>query len=153
MLIVYLLKHVSNIEALVISYTFTSRRAAQALGLPFLSPYLQSLGSDYKHGVNFATSASTVLQPNTSLFVSGISPFSLNIQINQMKQFKAKVDELHSSGMEVALYIKLDLLVKLFNYLSTDHLQKQKLYLLKNYFAHSTSSIIRAILLEIIMKF
>ncbi|GMP61243.1 hypothetical protein CsSME_00023780 [Camellia sinensis var. sinensis] len=25
---------------------------AQALGLPFLSPYLQSIGSDYRHGAN-----------------------------------------------------------------------------------------------------
>lgn len=75
--------------------------AAQALGLPFLSPYLQSIGSDYKHGVNFATSASTVILPTTSVFVSGISPFSLTIQLNQMKQFKAKVDEQKSGGNEV----------------------------------------------------
>ncbi|KAJ1414685.1 SGNH hydrolase superfamily [Sesbania bispinosa] len=66
---------------------------AQALGLPFLSPYLQSIGSDYRHGANYATLASTVLLPNTSLFVTGISPFSLAIQLNQMKQFKTKVDE------------------------------------------------------------
>ncbi|XP_057981029.1 GDSL esterase/lipase At4g01130 [Malania oleifera] len=71
---------------------------AQALGLPFLSPYLLSIGSDYRHGANYATLASTVLLPNTSLFVTGISPFSLAIQLNQMKEFKAKVDELHSAG-------------------------------------------------------
>ncbi|KAG8391905.1 hypothetical protein BUALT_Bualt01G0235600 [Buddleja alternifolia] len=71
---------------------------AQALGLPFLSPYLQSIGSDYRHGANFATLASTVRLPKTSLFVSGVSPFSLAIQLNQMKQFKVKVDELNSSG-------------------------------------------------------
>ncbi|KAJ6320264.1 hypothetical protein OIU78_015615 [Salix suchowensis] len=70
---------------------------AQALGLPFLSPYLQSIGSDYRHGANYATLASTVLLPNTSLFVTGISPFSLAIQINQMKEFKAKVHEFHSA--------------------------------------------------------
>ncbi|KAI3444459.1 hypothetical protein Pfo_001124 [Paulownia fortunei] len=71
---------------------------AQALGLPFLSPYLQSIGSDYRHGANFATLASTVRLPQTSLFVTGVSPFSLAIQLNQMKQLKVKVDELHSSG-------------------------------------------------------
>ncbi|XP_057780355.1 GDSL esterase/lipase At4g01130-like [Salvia miltiorrhiza] len=70
----------------------------QALGLPFLSPYLQSVGSDFRHGVNFATSASTVLQPNTSLFVSGVSPFYLAVQINQMKHFKARVEEFKSQG-------------------------------------------------------
>lgn len=71
---------------------------AQGLGLPFLSPYLQSIGSDFRHGANYATLASTVLLPNTSLFVTGISPFSLAIQLNQMKEFKAKVDESHSRG-------------------------------------------------------
>ncbi|KAH7519519.1 hypothetical protein FEM48_Zijuj08G0045100 [Ziziphus jujuba var. spinosa] len=68
---------------------------ASALGLPFLSPYLQSIGSDYRHGANYATLASTVLLPNTSLFVTGISPFSLAIQLNQMKEFKVRVDEFH----------------------------------------------------------
>ncbi|CAI9763829.1 unnamed protein product [Fraxinus pennsylvanica] len=71
---------------------------AQGLGQPFVSPYLQSIGSDYRHGANFATLASTVLLPNTSLFVTGVSPFSLAIQLNQMKHFKVKVDELHYSG-------------------------------------------------------
>ncbi|KAK9094389.1 hypothetical protein Scep_025858 [Stephania cephalantha] len=66
---------------------------AQALGLPFISPYLRSIGSDFRHGANYATLASTVLLPNTSLFVTGISPFSLAIQINQMRDFKARVSE------------------------------------------------------------
>ncbi|KAF9622132.1 hypothetical protein IFM89_029416 [Coptis chinensis] len=39
----------------------------------------------------------TVLLPNTSLFVTGISPFSLAIQLNQMKAFKARVLELGPS--------------------------------------------------------
>ncbi|KDP28531.1 hypothetical protein JCGZ_14302 [Jatropha curcas] len=71
---------------------------AEALGFPFLSPYLQSIGSDFRHGANYATLASTVLLPNTSLFVTGISPFSLAIQLNQMKEFKVKVDEFHSTN-------------------------------------------------------
>ncbi|KAF2315239.1 hypothetical protein GH714_038549 [Hevea brasiliensis] len=71
---------------------------AQALGFPFLSPYLQSIGSDYRHGANYATLASTVLLPNTSLFVTGISPFSLAIQLNQMKEFKVKVVEFHATN-------------------------------------------------------
>ncbi|KAJ1258134.1 hypothetical protein BS78_10G051100 [Paspalum vaginatum] len=64
---------------------------AQAMGLPLLSPYLQSIGSDYRHGANFATLASTALLPNTSLFVTGISPFSLGIQLNQLKEFRNRV--------------------------------------------------------------
>ncbi|XP_022147171.1 GDSL esterase/lipase At4g01130 [Momordica charantia] len=70
---------------------------AQSLGLPFISPYLQSIGSDFRHGANFATLASTVLLPNTSLFVTGISPFSLAIQLNQMKEFKFRVHQYYSS--------------------------------------------------------
>ncbi|GFP91454.1 GDSL esterase/lipase at4g01130 [Phtheirospermum japonicum] len=76
---------------------------AQSLGLPFLSPYLQSIGSDYRHGANFATLASTVRLPHTSLFVTGVSPFSLAIQLNQMKHFKVQVDDLHSSAGKVNL--------------------------------------------------
>lgn len=72
--------------------------AAQALGIPFLSPYLQSIGSNYTHGANFATLASTVMLPNTSQFVTGISPFSLAIQLSQMKQFKARVLALGPGG-------------------------------------------------------
>ncbi|XP_061363353.1 GDSL esterase/lipase At4g01130-like [Gastrolobium bilobum] len=71
---------------------------AQALGLPFLSPYLQSIGSDFRHGANFATSASTVLMPTMSFFVSGLSPFSLEIQHSQLKQFKARVGEFYQQG-------------------------------------------------------
>ncbi|OIT31331.1 gdsl esteraselipase [Nicotiana attenuata] len=44
---------------------------AQALGLPFLSPYLQSIQA---------------------------CPFSLQIQLRQMKEFKVKVDELQHKG-------------------------------------------------------
>ncbi|XP_077226783.1 GDSL-like Lipase/Acylhydrolase superfamily protein [Tasmannia lanceolata] len=68
---------------------------AQGLGFPFLSPYLQSIESNFKYGANYATLASTVLLPNTSLFVSGISPFFLGVQLNQMKDFKVKVLQLH----------------------------------------------------------
>lgn len=71
---------------------------AQALGLPFVSPYLKSIGSNFRHGANFATLASTVLLPQTSLFVSGISPFSLAIQLNQMKELRARVHEMGRKG-------------------------------------------------------
>ncbi|KAJ8616262.1 hypothetical protein MRB53_035634 [Persea americana] len=71
---------------------------AQAFGMPFLSPYLQSINPNFKHGANFATLASTVLLPTTSLFVSGISPFSLAIQLNQMIYFQAEVVQLRQKG-------------------------------------------------------
>ncbi|KAL9304064.1 hypothetical protein ACSQ67_021327 [Phaseolus vulgaris] len=71
---------------------------AEGLGLAHLSPYLESIGSDYSHGANFASSASTVIPPIASFFLSGLSPFSLSIQLSQIKQFKARVDELHQTG-------------------------------------------------------
>lgn len=89
--------------------------AAEALGLPFISPYLQSIGSDYTHGANYATLASTVLLPNTSLFVTGISPFSLAIQLNQMKQFKTQVNEVHEQGTKSSNFPVLTLV---FNFCS-----------------------------------
>ncbi|EPS57812.1 hypothetical protein M569_17003, partial [Genlisea aurea] len=76
---------------------------AQGLGLPFLSPYLKSIGSDYRHGANFATLASTVSLPLSSLFVAGVSPFSLGIQINQWKNFKSEVDRLNDSSGKTKL--------------------------------------------------
>ncbi|XP_076941894.1 GDSL esterase/lipase At4g01130-like [Bidens hawaiensis] len=71
---------------------------AERIGIPFLSSYLKSIGSDYTHGANFATLASTVRLPQTSLFVSGLSPFALPIQVDQLKHFKAQVDSLYSQG-------------------------------------------------------
>ncbi|KAG4940194.1 hypothetical protein JHK87_044065 [Glycine soja] len=80
---------------------------AQGLGLPYLSPYLQSIGSDYTHGANFASSASTVIPPTTSFSVSGLSPFSLSVQLRQMEQFKAKVDEFHQTGTRISSGTKI----------------------------------------------
>ncbi|XP_021850789.1 GDSL esterase/lipase At4g01130 isoform X2 [Spinacia oleracea] len=64
-----------------------------AIGIPFVSPYLKAIGADFRHGANFATAASTVRLPNTSLFVTGVSPFSLAIQLNQLKELQSKVHD------------------------------------------------------------
>eukprot|EP01018_Ginkgo_biloba_P001294 Gb_16058 [translate_table: standard] len=58
---------------------------AKALGLPFLSPYLQSVASNFGHGANFAASGATVRD------TSFIAPISLTVQINQFKIFKQQV--------------------------------------------------------------
>ncbi|KAK9743119.1 hypothetical protein RND81_03G218800 [Saponaria officinalis] len=71
---------------------------AQAIGIPFISPYLKSIGADYKHGANYATAASTVRIPTTSLFVTGVGPFSLDIQLNQMKELHSTVISLQSNS-------------------------------------------------------
>lgn len=69
---------------------------AERVGLPYLSAYLNSLGSNFRHGANFATGGSTIRRQNETIFQYGISPFSLDMQIAQFNQFKARSAELFS---------------------------------------------------------
>ncbi|PWA96486.1 GDSL-like Lipase/Acylhydrolase superfamily protein [Artemisia annua] len=46
--------------------------------LPYVSAYLDTINRDYCHGANFATGGSTIRNPTESIYVAGISPFSLN---------------------------------------------------------------------------
>ncbi|XP_060958100.1 GDSL esterase/lipase At5g14450 isoform X2 [Cannabis sativa] len=63
---------------------------AKELGLPYLSAYLNSIGANFKHGANFATGGSTIRRLNESVFLNGVSPFSLDIQVVQFTQFKSR---------------------------------------------------------------
>ncbi|OVA09837.1 Lipase [Macleaya cordata] len=65
---------------------------AEELGLPYLSPYLDSLGAScgFEHGANFATGGSSVRK-------GGYSPFHLDVQISQFLQFKARINDLYST--------------------------------------------------------
>nr|DAD30772.1 TPA_asm: hypothetical protein HUJ06_009623 [Nelumbo nucifera] len=60
---------------------------AESVGLPYLSAYLDSVGSNFTHGANFATAGSTIRPQNTTLSQSGFSPFSLNVQYYQFHDF------------------------------------------------------------------
>nr|XP_043610694.1 alpha-L-fucosidase 3-like [Erigeron canadensis] len=64
---------------------------AQSFGLPYLSAYLDALGSNFTHGANFATAGSTIRPQNTTLHQSGFSPFSLNVQWYQFNDFHHRV--------------------------------------------------------------
>jgi len=75
-----------------------SNCAAEKLKLPYLSAYLNSLGTNYRHGANFATGGSTIRKQNETIFQYGISPFSLDIQIVQFNQFKARTKQLYQEG-------------------------------------------------------
>lgn len=59
---------------------------AKGLGLPFLSPYLQSVGSNFGGGANFAAAGATARDED-----SFIAPVTLSVQINQFKVFKQQV--------------------------------------------------------------
>ncbi|XP_021890349.1 GDSL esterase/lipase At5g14450 [Carica papaya] len=71
---------------------------AEQLGLPYLSAYLNSLGVNFRHGANFATGGSTIRRQNETIFEYGISPFSLDMQIVQFNQFKARTAEIYRDG-------------------------------------------------------
>ncbi|KAL5988071.1 hypothetical protein ACLOJK_035834 [Asimina triloba] len=60
---------------------------AEALGLPYLNAYLDSIGTNFTHGANFATAGSCIRPQNTTLFNGGFSPFSLDVQTWQFDQF------------------------------------------------------------------
>ncbi|XP_044465884.1 GDSL esterase/lipase At5g14450-like [Mangifera indica] len=71
---------------------------AERLKLPYLSAYLNSLGPDFRHGANFATGGSTIRRQNETIFQYGISPFSLDMQIVQFTQFKARTKDLYDEA-------------------------------------------------------
>ncbi|KAG8079942.1 hypothetical protein GUJ93_ZPchr0007g4135 [Zizania palustris] len=60
---------------------------AQSLGIRYLSSYLDSVGSNFTQGANFATAAASIRPPNGSISVSGISPISLDVQTSEFEQF------------------------------------------------------------------
>ncbi|KAH7292173.1 hypothetical protein KP509_29G054300 [Ceratopteris richardii] len=59
----------------------------QGLGIGLLSPYLQSIGSDFTYGVNFASSGSTARNTTASGSDSG-GLFCLLVQIEQFRKFQ-----------------------------------------------------------------
>ncbi|XP_059630750.1 esterase-like [Cornus florida] len=71
---------------------------ASRLGLPFLDAYLNSLGTNYTHGVNFATAAATITPPLFILPVGGYSPIYLDVQVGEFEQFINRSQFIKKSG-------------------------------------------------------
>ncbi|XAR48118.1 Alpha-L-fucosidase [Bertholletia excelsa] len=65
---------------------------AEKLGLPYLSAYLDSIGTSFRHGANFAVSGSTIRLAHVS------TPIYLGKQISQFEQFKARTLEVHNQA-------------------------------------------------------
>ncbi|KAG9446779.1 hypothetical protein H6P81_012907 [Aristolochia fimbriata] len=63
---------------------------ANRVGLPYLDAYLNSLGTNFSHGANFATAGSTIRHPVDTFFDGGFSPFPLDVQFWQFSQFKSR---------------------------------------------------------------
>lgn len=77
---------------------FAHLNSAEHLGLPLLSPYLDSVGTNFRHGANFATGGATIRRQNESWFQTGVSPFPLDIQVEHYTQFKARTAYFYSQG-------------------------------------------------------
>ncbi|CAL5370149.1 unnamed protein product [Camellia sinensis] len=64
---------------------------AEQLGLPYLNSYLDSLGTNYSHGANFAVAGATIRRLNNHP-----TPFYLGIQTTQYDQLKARITHLYN---------------------------------------------------------
>ncbi|KAL6994335.1 hypothetical protein U1Q18_012441 [Sarracenia purpurea var. burkii] len=64
---------------------------AEELGLPYLNAYLDSVGTSFRNGANFASGGSSI-RPG------GYSPFDLSVQISQFTQFKSRTTDLYNSN-------------------------------------------------------
>ncbi|KDP26685.1 hypothetical protein JCGZ_17843 [Jatropha curcas] len=80
---------------------------AEKLELPYLSAYLDSIGTNFRHGANFATGGSTIQPADGNIFGSGFSPISLDIQLSQFEQFKERTLELYNQGRTLNVMNKL----------------------------------------------
>lgn len=70
--------------------------AVDAMDMPFLSAYLDSVGApNFRAGFNFAQAGCSIT-PATG---ASVSPFSFSLQIKQFFAFKDKVAKLLSKGM------------------------------------------------------
>ncbi|KAK6242166.1 hypothetical protein SCA6_007555 [Theobroma cacao] len=72
---------------------------AESLGLPYLSAYLDSVGSNFSHGANFATAGSTIKPQNTTRSQSGFSPISLDVQSVQFSDFNRRSQIFNKQGV------------------------------------------------------
>ncbi|KAG4969924.1 hypothetical protein JHK82_035619 [Glycine max] len=71
---------------------------AESFGIPYLSPYLDSLGSNFSRGANFATFGSTI-KPQQNIFLKNLlSPFNLGVQYTQFNGFKPKTQLIRNQG-------------------------------------------------------
>ena len=70
---------------------------AEYIGLPYVSAYLDTINTYYRHGANFATSGSTIRSANSFISLGSTSPFYLQIQTTQYTQLKSRILDLWSS--------------------------------------------------------
>ncbi|KAL6978248.1 hypothetical protein U1Q18_041040 [Sarracenia purpurea var. burkii] len=75
---------------------------AKELRLPYLNAYLDSLGTNFQYGANFAVGAGTIRRQNdTQPNGPYICPFYLGVQTTHFANFKARVIDLYKQGKDV----------------------------------------------------
>ena len=72
-------------------YLFLQHFLGESLKINYLSPYLESSGSDFTHGVNFAVAGAAT--ETTAI------PFPLSTQVQQFLHFKNRTRELRPQGI------------------------------------------------------
>lgn len=76
--------------------------AVDAMDLPFLNAYLDSIGTpSFQKGCNFAVAGSTILPANPT----SVSPFSLWYRVNHLIRLKHRVLELRAKGLLLYTWI------------------------------------------------
>ncbi|XP_038714985.1 uncharacterized protein LOC120008668 [Tripterygium wilfordii] len=71
---------------------------AKSFDLPYVDAYLDSLGTNFSHGANFATASATIGLPSRIIPGGGFSPFYLTIQYDQFIQFKRRSQMVRKKG-------------------------------------------------------
>jgi len=61
----------------------------EELKMPYLSAYLDSIGSNFSYGANFAAGGSSIQK-------TGFSPITFGLQISQFIQFKSRTMALYN---------------------------------------------------------
>ncbi|CAA0823432.1 GDSL esterase/lipase [Striga hermonthica] len=80
---------------------------ADSVGIPYLSSYLDSIGSNYQQGANFATGGATIVRPNETWFATGVSPFPLEIQVEHYTQLKDRAPHLYNQSKDECVRYRL----------------------------------------------
>ncbi|KAI9386598.1 hypothetical protein POPTR_010G047900v4 [Populus trichocarpa] len=122
---------------------------AKSFGLPYLSAYLDSVGSNFTHGTNFATAGSTIRPQNSTLHQSGFSPISLDVQWNEFYDFHRRSQIIRSQG---GVYKKLLPKAEDFSHaLYTFDIGQNDLT--SGYFSNMTSSEVKAYVPDVLDQF
>ncbi|XP_076914176.1 GDSL esterase/lipase At5g14450-like [Bidens hawaiensis] len=68
---------------------------AEKLGLPYLSAYVDSIGTNFRHGANFAVSGATIQPADALMLNKTFNSLTLPVQLSQFQQFKRRASDLY----------------------------------------------------------